>query len=73
MPVNGRIDDLLIKLLDNGHIQLDEFLENTSMPFADKLIETRNRKLQEAQALQEQGQEADPETMALWNQMLGAA
>jgi hypothetical protein len=34
------IDDLLFKLLDSQQIDIEMFLENTSLPFADKILES---------------------------------
>jgi hypothetical protein len=47
-------DELLMKLLDMQAIDLDIFTELTSLPFADKLRETLNRKQQEMQEAQAQ-------------------
>ena len=46
------IDDLLFKLLEGNFIPINTFLENTSLPFADKIIESMQ---QQQQQIQEQG------------------
>lgn len=68
------LDEYLMKFLEGGLIDLDMFLEATSLPFADKLKEISMRKQKEMQQLQESGQqESDPQTMGMIQQMLGAA
>jgi hypothetical protein len=70
-------DDVLLKFLDQGLIDLGIFTELTSMPFADKLSETINRKQQELEQAQQmaaaQGMptEANPEAMAALQQQMG--
>jgi hypothetical protein len=61
------IDDTLRFLLESGQIDAGLFLENTSMPFADKLLQDIKEK-QEALA---QMQPADPNAMGLANQFSG--
>jgi hypothetical protein len=62
------IDDLLFKLLDLQQIDIQMFLENTSLPFADKLLETiKSRQEQLAQGQIPQGG-LPPEVMAAMQQ-----
>lgn len=77
-PVMRQVqDDILIKFLDQGLIDLGIFTELTSLPFADKLRETINRKQQEMEQAQQmaaaQGMptEADPQAMAALQQQTG--
>jgi hypothetical protein len=77
-PVMRQIqDDVLLKFLDQGLIDLGIFTELTSMPFADKLSETINRKQQELEQAQQmaaaQGMptEANPQAMAALQQQMG--
>jgi hypothetical protein len=66
------IDDLLFKLLDLQQIDIQMFLENTSLPFADKLLETiKSRQEQLAQGQVPQGG-LPPELMAAMQQQAGA-
>jgi len=65
------LDEWLGKFLEAGHIDFDTFLENTSMPFADKLREAVHRKQDELMAMQQQGMQADPQTMAMFQQAMG--
>ena len=70
-------DDVLMKFLDQQLIDLKVFTELTSMPFADKLRETLERKEQEMQQLQEQAAQMgmptqpNPEIMAQLESQLG--
>lgn len=57
------MDDMLFKLLEMQAIGVESFLENTTLPFADKLLETLRRERQE---IQQQG--FSPEVM---NQVQG--
>ena len=64
------INDYLLRFLETQQISFDEFLENTNMPFADKIKATRENLKQRIQEEQQQGGQADPETMAMFEQML---
>ena len=70
-------DDLLMKLLDMGQIDLDMFTELASLPFVDKLREAMNRKKQEIEMAQQQlaaqgmPTEPNPEIMAQLEGQLG--
>jgi hypothetical protein len=70
-------DDVLMKFLDQQLIDLKIFTELTSMPFADKLRETLERKEQEMAMLQEQAAQMgmptqpNPEIMAQLESQLG--
>lgn len=82
------IDEYLKEFLAGGFIDIDMFLENTSLPFADKLrksVQERKEQGMEqmaalqaelgAQQQQLQGQvgntQVNPQTQAMFNQMLG--
>ena len=43
------IDETLVKLLDAQHIDIEMFLEHTSLPFADKLLQAVKRQREEIQ------------------------
>ena len=43
------IDDVLMKLLDAQHIDITMFLENTSLPFAEKLLQQIKAKISQQQ------------------------
>lgn len=43
------IDDVLMKLLDSQHIDITMFLENTSLPFAEKLLQQIKAKISQQQ------------------------
>lgn len=70
-------DDVLLRFLDQQLIDLDIFTELTSLPFADKLRETIERKKQEMEQLQQQmgaqgmPTQANPEAMAALQQYAG--
>ena len=54
-PVFRQIaDDMLLGLLQSGQIPLEIYLNNTSMPFAQKLLSDL-KQAQEAEMQQEQG------------------
>jgi len=70
-------DDLLFELLKGQFIDIKMFLENSSLPFADNLLQSIDKAQQQIQ----QGQlpqdfnvpedaQADPRAMELVNQML---
>ena len=76
------IDDTLKELLMGGMIDLKMFLENSSLPFADKLIEainSREQLMKEGQAPGAMPQDlvnqvtdsANPKAMAMLNQVIG--
>jgi hypothetical protein len=58
------IDDLLFKLLDGNFIDVEMFLENTSLPFADHILETIAKRRQQMQAGQVPNAALDPNVMA---------
>jgi ribulose bisphosphate carboxylase small subunit len=68
-------DENLVKFLEGNLIDFDTYLEHTSMPFADKLRASVNKKLQQSQqqmeALQQAGQNGDPQAQALMQQFMG--
>jgi len=70
-------DDVLLQFLDKQLIDLDIFTELTSMPFADKLRETIERKRQEMEQIQSQMEQQglptqpNPEAMAALQQQIG--
>jgi hypothetical protein len=64
------IDEWLGKFLDAGHIDFNTFLDNTSMPFADKLKESVMRVQDQLSELQAQGQQGDPQAMQMIEQMM---
>ena len=77
-PVMRQIqDEVLLKFLDQGLIDMNIFSELTSLPFADKLRETMNRVQQEMQMAQEQAAaqgmptQPNPEVMAQMEQEFG--
>jgi hypothetical protein len=77
-PVMRQIqDDVLLRFLDAGQIDLKVFSELTSLPFADKLREVLNSTEQELQQAQQQAMaqglpgQANPEAMAALEQQLG--
>ena len=78
------IDDLLFKLLEGNFIDVDSFLENTSLPFADKVLESINMKRQQMQQgmmpgadvppeLLAEAQQGNPQATQLIEQMMGQA
>jgi hypothetical protein len=56
------LDESLMKLLDGQYIDIQMYLENSSIPFADKLLEQIKQR-QQAVAGGELPQQFDPETM----------
>lgn len=75
-------DDMLMKLLEAGQIPLEVFLSNSSMPFADKLLNDIKILKEQASAgqvdpallakMRQQGeQNADPKAMAMMEQFMG--
>lgn len=61
----------LFKLLEMQLIDRDVYLKTTSQPFADRLRSALNEQQQELQAMQQNGEMADPRAMQLMNQYLG--
>jgi len=55
------IDDLLFKMLESNFVDVDTFLENTSLPFADKVLESIKSKRQQMQEGMAPGAELPPE------------
>lgn len=47
-------DDFLLELFKGGQIQLKDLLENSSLPFADRLLQTVKAREEEAKQMQEQ-------------------
>lgn len=73
------IDETLHKLLEMQAIDIEMFLEHSSLPMADKLLQTIRQRREEAAgqippeiAAQIQ-QQANPEAMNMVNQMMGSA
>ena len=65
------IDDYLFQFLQGGLIDLNMFLENTSMPFADKLLEQIKQKQDTLQQTMQGGQPPSPEAMQMLQQAMG--
>lgn len=82
-PVYSQVmDDYLMKFMEAGAIDIKMLLENSSLPFADQLLESVKRREEEAknsqpqspippEALQQLGGAANPKAMALAQQALG--
>jgi len=51
-------------MLEGNHIDIEIFLENTSLPFADHILETINKRRQQMQQGQMPKAMLSPETMA---------
>lgn len=75
------MDDMLLKLLEMQAINIEMFLQNTSFPFADKLLESIRQNRQDIQnglppqgippeLLQQIQQQGDPRVQQLMNQNL---
>jgi hypothetical protein len=65
-------DEWLMQFFTMGAIDLDTLLENTSMPFADKLRVSINKKQEELQQMQQHtGGQADPNVMQMVDQFAG--
>jgi len=75
------IDETLMQLLEGQYIDLEMFLENTNMPFASQLMDSLQKKKQEAQKQQQaqgqmpqqgqaQGQNIPPELLQQMNQQI---
>jgi hypothetical protein len=58
------IDDLLFKMLEGNHIDIKIFLENTSLPFADHILETIAKREQQMQQGMVPNAQLDPNIMA---------
>lgn len=67
------IDDYLFQFLQGGIIDINMFLENTSMPFADKLLEQIKQKQETLQQTMQGGQPPTPEAMQMLQQAMGGA
>lgn len=76
------IDDLLFKLLEGNFVDVDTFLQNTSLPFADKVLESIQAKRQEMQQGivpngnfpgQEGQDQLRPEVQAVFDQLINSA
>jgi len=77
------IDDTLLKLLEGQLIDLEMFLEQTSLPFADKLlaaVKQRKQQMEQGQAgmlpedvMAQATQAADPKAMAMAKKAIGMA
>jgi hypothetical protein len=75
------VDDMLFELLKGGLIDLEMYLEHTSMPFADKLLATVRTRMESLNAGGVPGQmpptiaadmaQADPRAMAMLQQAIG--
>lgn len=75
------IEDILVKLLEGQQINLEMYLENSSIPFADTLLESLKRQKQAMADQQAQGgippqvqqaaQQGDPKAIALLQQAMG--
>jgi hypothetical protein len=63
------IDDILMKFVDSGQIDLPMFLENTSLPFAEKLLQQIKEK---QEAMMQQGMVQDPRAAKMMQQVGGA-
>ncbi len=77
------IDDTLMALLESQAIDIELFLEHTTLPFADKLLQSIKQKREEIQngipgqanippEMLAQAQGADPRAMQMMNQAVGA-
>jgi hypothetical protein len=64
-------EENLWRLLEGQLIDLDIFLQNSSMPFADKLRESMNQRQAELEQAQQQGQQADPRAVQMLEQYAG--
>ena len=61
-------DNMLLEVLKQGLIDLETYLENSSMPFADKILESVRRKKEELQQGNLSGQLQTPEIAAALQQ-----
>ena len=59
------MDDMLMQLIKEGLIDIETYLENASLPFADKILSTIRRKKQEVEQGQIQGQPMGAEVQQL--------
>ena len=59
------MDDMLMQLIKEGLIDIETYLENASLPFADKILSTIRRKKQEVEQGQVQGQPMGAEVQQL--------
>lgn len=75
------IDDTLTRLLEMQQIDIEMFLENTSLPFADKILESIRTRKQDmggmlppeamGDIMQQQAVEPNPKSMNMLNKALG--
>jgi len=75
------IDDTLMKLLEIGGIDVEMYLENTTQPFAIKILESIKRRKEEMaqgqagqlppEVMAEAQQQADPKTLQMMRQAVG--
>jgi hypothetical protein len=54
------INDTLMNLLNGGHITIRELLENGSLPFADKLLQSIDNRERQMQQVMQSGGQIDP-------------
>lgn len=73
------MDDMLMQLLERQQIDVEMYLEHTSAPFADKLLDTIRRRKEEMQQglppgtppeVAQAAQAGDPKALEMINQML---
>lgn len=66
------IEDRLFQFLQSGMIDLPMFLENSNMPYSEKLMEQIKTKTEEVQQMQQQqgAVEGSPEQQAIMQQMM---
>lgn len=74
------IDETLLELLNSQAITIEQYLENTSAPFADKLLESvrqNNQNMMQGQIppelMEQVNQQADPQTMRQINNSINSA
>lgn len=67
------VDDYLAGFLERGYISFPTYLDNTSMPFADKLKESVMSEMNSVQGQMggAPGQNVDPKVMNMFDQMIG--
>lgn len=67
------IDDYLMQFLQNGNIDFMTYLDNTSMPFADKIKESLTSRMNDLQSQMGQnpgGGQLNPQVMGMFDQMM---
>jgi hypothetical protein len=57
------VNDMLMNLLNAGHITIRELLENGTFPFADKLLQSIGIREQQMQGAMQSGGQLDPSTL----------